>query len=551
MPVLSVCSCPMCGGLPTAGPSLPVQPAAGTGDPSIAALLGELAGYVDVWNGTGQTFTRTYSFAQSMPTNGNWSSVTDFTPLDAGKQAAIRQALALYAEIIPVTFVELAAGAANQADIAFGSGTLSGSGGWAQYHYTYNTNSSGAVTSKTLTSVVILNKQYSLDSTYGQNLALHEIGHAFTLKHPGDYDAGGASPEGPFLPADEDNSQYTVMSYNNHPGMEVKSESLQLYDIAALQYRFGANMATRSGDTVYSDLMGRNMLTVWDGGGTDTLDFSARSTPLTIDLRAGAFSSIEAADDLAIAYDVVIENASGGSGTDTIRGNEAGNRLTGGGGNDTLDGGGGDDTLDGGEGQDVAVFSGTFAQYQVTRTGDLLTLTGPDGKDTLSGVERLMFGQTLIEVASLTDAGQGTSGGAVYRFYNERTATHFYTGNAVERDALVAGTGGLVYEGTAFQSLASGHSVWRFFNVQTGAHFYTISDSERDWIQNTLPQFRFEGEAYKASTQAGAGLDPLYRFYNEQTGAHFFTANPGERDAVIATLPQFKYENVAYYIDLG
>lgn len=548
----------MCGGLSgavadgpfAAGTAGTATAAAGTGDLSLAALLGGLDDPVDVWNATGQTFTRTYAFAPSTPTNGSWSSVTNYTPLDAAKQAVVRQALALYAEIIPVTFVELAPESAGQADIAFGSASLTGSGGWAQYHYTYDTDAYGEVTTKTLKSVVILNKQYSLNSTYGENLVLHEIGHTFTLKHPGNYDSGGATPDGPFLPAEEDNNQYTVMSYNDHPGIGVESESLQLYDIAALQYRFGANLATRSGDTVYSDLMGRNTLTIWDGGGTDTLDFSARSVPLTIDLRAGAFSSIEEADDLAIAYSVTIENVSGGSGSDTIRGNDAGNGLTGGGGDDTLTGGEGDDTLTGGEGEDVAVFEGTLAQYKIGHAGGALTLTGPDGTDTLTGVERLMFGQTLIDVASLSDT-QGTSGSAVYRFYNPRTGTHFYTGNATERDALAAGTGGLTFEGTAFQSLGSGHSVWRFFNTQTGAHFYTISDSERDAIQNTLPQFQFEGEAYKASTQAEAGLDPLYRFYNTQTGAHFFTANLGERDAVIATLPQFTYEGVAYYIDLA
>ena len=38
-----------------------------------------------------------------------------------------------------------------------------------------------------------------------------------TLKHTGNYDAGGQLPPGPFLPAGEDNNKYSVMSYNGTP----------------------------------------------------------------------------------------------------------------------------------------------------------------------------------------------------------------------------------------------------------------------------------------------------------------------------------------------
>ncbi|MDP1775727.1 MAG: Ig-like domain-containing protein, partial [Moraxellaceae bacterium] len=50
--------------------------------------------------------------------------------------------------------------------------------------------------------------------------------------------------------------------------------------------------------------------------------------------------------NLAIAYNVTIENAIGGSGNDTLTGNDANNSLDGGGGNDTLYGGAGNDTFD-------------------------------------------------------------------------------------------------------------------------------------------------------------------------------------------------------------
>ena len=64
---------------------------------------------------------------------------------------------------------------------------------------------------------------------------------------------------------------------------------------------------------------------IWDAGGIDTLDASNQALGAAIDLGAGAFSSIgvrdggrAAAQNVAIAYGVVIENATGSGGNDTI-----------------------------------------------------------------------------------------------------------------------------------------------------------------------------------------------------------------------------------------
>lgn len=90
---------------------------------------------------------------------------------------------------------------------------------------------------------------------------LHEIGHALGLKHPFE--------DGDTLPASQDSSQYSVMSYTEHPhsvyrqvtedadGYHWTYENVQpktpmLYDIAAIQYLYGANMAYHTGDDTYS-----------------------------------------------------------------------------------------------------------------------------------------------------------------------------------------------------------------------------------------------------------------------------------------------------------
>ena len=59
------------------------------------------------------------------------------------------------------------------------------------------------------------------------------------------------------------------------------------------------------------------------------------------------------ADTLSIAYGATIENASGGSGNDTLLGNAAANRLEGNAGRDRLGGGNGADWLDGGASVDT------------------------------------------------------------------------------------------------------------------------------------------------------------------------------------------------------
>ena len=111
-------------------------------------------------------------------------------------------------------------------------------------------------------------------------------------------------------------------------------------------------------------------MTLWDGGGNDTYDFSGYATNLSVNLNPGAWTTISATQLAALGYShyaagnianallyngntaSLIENAIGGSGADTMVGNGADNHLTGGAGNDTLDGGAGNDTLVGGKGDD-------------------------------------------------------------------------------------------------------------------------------------------------------------------------------------------------------
>jgi Protein of unknown function (DUF1566)/Repeat of unknown function (DUF5648) len=90
--------------------------------------------------------------------------------------------------------------------------------------------------------------------------------------------------------------------------------------------------------------------------------------------------------------------------------------------------------------------------------------------------------------------------------------------------------------------------VHRFYNGSTGVHFYTISEEERAHVVDKLPQFKYEGVAYHASTLPGTGYTPLFRFFLGTKGYHFYTNSEAERDRIRATLPQYSYEGIGYYV---
>jgi Ca2+-binding RTX toxin-like protein len=171
-----------------------------------------------------------------------------------------------------------------------------------------------------------------------------------------------------------------------------------LFDIAAIQYIYGANQTYHSGDDTYSfsDITTYHQ-TIWDGGGSDSIQYSGIFNA-EIDLRAGFGSAIgrpvyvqssagtilNGVRNVWIAYGVTIENGIGGSGNDKLTGSDANNSLNGGSGNDTLDGGAGNDSLDGGPGNDIlygGAGSDTF-DWDASSRGGSDTIYGGTGNDT-------------------------------------------------------------------------------------------------------------------------------------------------------------------------
>lgn len=377
------CGCALCtalsGASSVAADGSDLQPAALTGTSYIDALLPSTT---PRWTGTiGTAATVTYSFMTAVPSYYSSSATerTNFVALSEAQRAGARRALTMWSEVANLSFQEVSdSGSGGQ--VRFGTALLtSGVGAWAYYP-----NSSDSRGGDVWISNRYSNNLIQTDGSYGYLTMMHELGHALGLKHPGNYNAGGGGTDGPYLPTSEDNRQYSIMSYYGHPSSQVEPRTAMLYDIAAIQYLYGANTSTRSGDTSYSWNANEAFVqTIWDGGGSDTIDASNHTSNQTIDLRDGRFSSVgSGTNNLAIAFNAVIENANGGSGSDTLIGNSANNVLRGNGGNDTyvFSGRWGSDTVSDNAGSNVITVDAAAGDVTLTRQGrDLAVIRASNG----------------------------------------------------------------------------------------------------------------------------------------------------------------------------
>ncbi len=295
------------------------------------------------------------------------TTYTGWTAFGGAEKTAFEAALAHIETFLNVDFLQVTGSA--DPDLNVGKVTLAGStigkGG--------NRISFSGTTILDWDGYAVFDNTLDLSLDAQTNLLLHELGHALGLKHPF---------SSPALPAAEDTNKYSAMSYTANPDNGERSDAMMLYDVLALQDIWGS-AGYLGDDTSYTGSRTDTVDTVWDTGGTDTFDATAKTGDVTLDLRQGAFSKFGAYDDVVVAFGTEIENATGGSGDDTITGNALANTLRGGTGNDTILGGAKGDTLKGGRGKDL--LKGEFGNDRIDGGGGRDTLNGGRGKDILTG----------------------------------------------------------------------------------------------------------------------------------------------------------------------
>lgn len=268
---------------------------------------------------------------------------------------------------------------------------------------------------------------------------IHELGHGLGLAHP----FGDPRRSAPVFPGiDYGKAQqigtyglnqgvYTTMSYNaglTKSGLDPITYQYgyqgtpMAFDIAAIQYLYGANINYQSGDNTYSlptvNTPGTFYSCIWDTGGIDTITADGAKSGAEINLndatinvahQSGAGGYISSVQNIyggfTIANNVTIENATGSPHNDTLTGNEADNKLQGKEGNDRLLGGAGNDQLAGGEGSDVFLYD-TNIPFTTESLGGVGVDTITDF-NTSQGDKIVLDQTTFTTISSL--AGNGFS----------------------------------------------------------------------------------------------------------------------------------------------
>jgi Ca2+-binding RTX toxin-like protein len=387
-----------------------------------------------------------YTVVPGYPDEGNAGT---FKPVTAAQQVAVQAAFGLVASYTNLTFVQVSSGLATDAAFRF---SIYGNGGSVS-NFPANSGPYSSSDSRAAGDTFLGGNgavPTAFFGTDGFNTIIHEMGHAFGLKHGHDPDYNGA-----LAPQVNDN-EFSVMTYASYFGADTAGateawvgsapQSYMMYDIAALQAYYGANFSGVGTSATYTwdassgqqyinnaaapdtGVTATNKIfsTVWAQGATTTYDLSDFQGNQVDDMRPGHWMNFSASQiaDLnsdapqgtakyqaqgniynALLYNndtrSEISNLVAGSGNDTVMGNDLDNVISGNGGNDKLNGGGGNDRLYGGDGDDTLVGG--------TATTGQSQLWGGNGTDTAD-----YSAQTaVLDIDLAAGAGYVTRGGVL------------------------------------------------------------------------------------------------------------------------------------------
>lgn len=386
----------------------------------------------------------TYSFNTSIPTDysGDTARTNGWRELNSSQKTIAAEVFTDLSNYTNKTFSSVSSGG----DIRMNSVTTSGSAGFAYYP------GDGFAGDVFLANVLQDEAQYLTSSggtygSYGRSTIYHEIGHAMGLKH--------TFEDGATLASGEESTWYSVMSYTEYgervPVFTLGANTINvsksgdahtvgysIYDVAALQAAYGANTSYNTGNNTYT-FSGKtpHYLTIWDAGGTDTIDASASTGDCTINLNSNTLSSVDMTtataqadakvaelstqanyfssyetfirntyadmdtnkslykgeNNLGIVKGVIIENTSTGSGNDKVTDNSVNNNISlGSGTNQVYLYNGGYDTVTGGSGMDIVyVKDNASAITNTTNSDGSVTIVGSYFAANLVGIDKIYY----------------------------------------------------------------------------------------------------------------------------------------------------------------
>ena len=296
-----------------------------------------------------------------------------------------------------------------------------------------------------------LDQSVEMLASYTFKSTVHEFGHVLGLQHPGDYNATGGSVDALKQIWNQDSFDEAAMSYidqasaYNHyksdpylstDGVELLNVTPRVLDFLALDslyaeqkddngrgygtqrafngnttYGFNTNISAdqslvySSIDQLYDYYIA---MTIADGSGIDTLDFSGYKGSSLIDLYVmtgdeykSRFSQINGSlNNLSLAVGTVIENAIGGFGDDILKDNQFNNILMGNDGNDSFEVSAGYDIIIGGTGVDQVSLARPVDDFLIGHLNPWTSvLRSKDGMDqvVLNGIESVAFKSPIGE----------------------------------------------------------------------------------------------------------------------------------------------------------
>lgn len=251
--------------------------------------------------------------------NFGFGAPNGFSPFSTAQQAEARDSIQLWDDLIPQTFKETKG---LGADIQFAN-----SFDPAQAYAYYPGQPNYLFRSDVFVATPIINwtNAWLGFNGYGATTLIHELGHSLGLSHPGAYNFGPGFSVNYLNGAEyaQDSLQYSIMSYwrGRETGANIvdwstfllgNPQTPLLHDILTIQSKYGADLTTRTGDTVYgfNSTAGNPVydfsqnafpnLSIYDAGGNDTINLAGFNQSVFLNLHAGSFSSaVQAAPSLA------------------------------------------------------------------------------------------------------------------------------------------------------------------------------------------------------------------------------------------------------------